>query len=133
MGTTKRTTARTRCLGEPGFEEEIIIGPFPCGTPACEDQLAIFEEAGRVRKQCRPGVQEDTTCTFTSSSFCAEDLEGADRRKYRDACSGNIGGQTTIQWPSNGSISEVTCRDIPRNPGPLGGVRKPRQLAYTSP
>jgi len=100
--------------------------------------LTSWEEAGEERVQCRPGVPEDTTCTFTTRRFCAEDLEGADRLKYRNACSGNIGGQTTIifedfEQTSNKFVFEGICQDIPRNPRPLGGIRQARQLAFTSP
>jgi len=60
-------------------------------------------------------------------------LEGADRQKYRNACSGNIGGKTTIHFKPGTAAKIEKCEDIPRNPEPLGGVRQARQLVFTSP
>jgi len=104
----------SRCIGQPGFYEKQVVS-FPCHSTECETQLAIFDKKGQDHGgQCtKPG---DETCSWSTSQFCAEDLEGADRQKYRDACSGNIGGGTTIVILLSTGVTKVTCRSIPPNP-----------------
>ena len=104
----------SRCTGQPGFYEKQVVS-FPCHSTECETQLAIFDKNGQDHGgQCtKPG---DETCSWSTSQFCAEDLEGADRQKYRDACSGNIGGGTTIVILLSTGVTKVTCRSIPPNP-----------------